>query len=56
MSKLSATDAVQYLFDRPNEPSFNRKGANGGVQFQVPPSYVVSFIFNNVKRSVRIVF
>ena len=42
MAKLNANDAVQYLFDRPNEPSFNRKGPDGGVQFQVPASYVVS--------------
>lgn len=40
--QVSANDAIGYLLERPTEPVFNRRGADGRFQFVLPDSYYVS--------------
>lgn len=47
MSQGVPIDAINYLFERPTEPVFNRKGGDGSVQFLIPDSYYVSELFKN---------
>lgn len=42
MAEKVPIEAVNYLFERPTEPLFNRKGGDGSVQFVLPESYYVS--------------
>lgn len=37
--QVSANDAIGYLLERPTEPVFNRRGADGRFQFVLPDSY-----------------
>ncbi|XKL64183.1 hypothetical protein PGB90_004269 [Kerria lacca] len=47
-NKPSVADAINHLFERPGEPSFRRKGAEGNFQFVLPQSYYTDK-YTNIK-------